>query len=323
VIWAPIDNLSASMHVAPSARREGSKVDMAQAEAFLAVAEELHFGRAAQRLRLSQPRVSRLVAALERQIGSPLFERTSRRVALTPLGAQFRDELGTAYAGMQAALDHARTAARAPAGQLRIGFTATSNREALTGLISAFENKHPECQVRTEEVEIFDPYAALRRGEIDVLVNWLPAGEPDLSDGPVIDQVHRVLAVARDHPLAGRRKVCLDDLAGCEVALLPPSYPPALYDMVIPPRTPSGRPIRRTQPVRAIHEILSLVARGKIVHPTGQLPLMRRDDITLVPLAGLPPVALGLIWRTAQENARIRALAAAARSTRGADRDRR
>jgi DNA-binding transcriptional LysR family regulator len=284
-------------------------VDMAQAEAFLAVAEELHFGRAAQRLQVSQPRVSRLIARLERQIGSPLFERTSRRVALTPLGHQFRGELGAAYAQMQAALDHARRAASEAAGQLRIGFTATSNREALTRLISAFENRYPECQVRTEEVEIFDPYAALRRGEIDVLVNWLPACEPDLTEGPVIDQVHRLLAVARDHPLAARRTVCLDDLASYEVALLPPSFPPALYDMIIPPSTPSGHPIRRTQPVRAIHEILSLVARGKIVHPTAQLPLMRRSDITLVPLAGLPPIQLGLIWQTAQENARIRALA--------------
>jgi DNA-binding transcriptional LysR family regulator len=278
------------------------------------VAEELHFGRAAQRLRVSQPRVSRLIATLERQVGAALFERTSRRVVLTPLGHQFRDELGAAYAQMQAALGHARRTAREAAGQLRIGFTATSNRETLTRLVSAFENKHPECQVLTQEVEIFDPYAALRRGEIDVLANWLPAGQPDLTEGPVIDQIHRVLAVARDHPLAARRQVCLDDLADCEVALLPPSFPPALYDVIIPPRTPSGQAIRRTQPVRAIHEILSLVARGKIVHPTGQLPLMRRDDITLVPLVGLAPVQLGLIWHTAQENARTRALAAAARS---------
>jgi DNA-binding transcriptional LysR family regulator len=289
-------------------------VDMAQAEAFLALADELHFGRTARRLCVSQPRISRLIATLEREIGAPLFERTSRRVALTPLGRQFLNQLRPGYAQMQMAVDHARRAAREAAGQLRIGFTPTSNREALTRLVSAFEGKHPGCRVLTEEVEIFDPYAALRRGEIDVLANWLPADEPDFTEGPVIDQVHRVVAVACDHPLAARREVCLDDLADCEVAQLPSSFPPALYDAIIPPRTPSGDVIRRTQPVRAIHEVLSLVARDKIVHPTGQLPLMRRDDITLVPLVGLPPVRLGLIWRTAQENARIRALAATARS---------
>jgi DNA-binding transcriptional LysR family regulator len=288
---------------------------MAQAEAFLALADELHFGRTAQRLRVSQPRISRLIAALEREIGAPLFERTSRRVALTPLGGQFLSQLQPGYAQMQMAVDYARRAAREAAGQLRIGFTATSNREALTSLVSAFEGKHPDCQVLTEEVEIFDPYAALRRGEIDVLANWLPADEPELTEGPVIDQVHRVVAVARDHPLAARREVRLEDLADCEVALLPSSFPPALYDVIIPPCTPAGHVIRRTHPVRAIHEVLSLVARGKIVHPTAQLPLMGRDDITLVPLVGLPPVRLGLIWRTALENARIRAFATTARSS--------
>jgi predicted DNA-binding protein (UPF0251 family) len=102
------------------------RVDMAQAEAFLVVAEELHFGRAADRLHVSQPRVSRLIAALERQVGGALLERTSRRVTLTPLGQQFRGELGAAYEQLQAAVDHARRAAREAAGQLRIGFTNTT-----------------------------------------------------------------------------------------------------------------------------------------------------------------------------------------------------
>jgi TetR/AcrR family transcriptional regulator, fatty acid metabolism regulator protein len=88
-------------------------MDTAQVEAFLTLAEELHFGRAAQRLRVSQPRVSRLIAALERQAGGRLFERTSRKVSLTPLGQQFHAELRPGYQQMRAALDHARRTARA------------------------------------------------------------------------------------------------------------------------------------------------------------------------------------------------------------------
>lgn len=94
----------------------GLAVDMAQAEAFLALAEELHFGHAAQKLRVSQPRISRLVAALEREVGGKLFERTSRRVALTPLGEQFHALLLPGYAQMQTALARARHAAREAAG---------------------------------------------------------------------------------------------------------------------------------------------------------------------------------------------------------------
>ena len=110
----------------------GLAVDMAQAEAFLAVAEELHFGHAAGKLRVSQPRISRLVAALEREVGGKLFERTSRRVALTPLGEQFHALLLPGYAQMQTALARARHAAREAAGLLRIGCLVTLAGPALT-----------------------------------------------------------------------------------------------------------------------------------------------------------------------------------------------
>ena len=108
-------------------------MDMAQAEAFLALAEELHFGRAAQRLCVSQPRISRLIATLEREIGAPLFERTSRRVALTPLGGQFLSQLQPGYAQMQTAVGHARSAAREVTGELIIGFTPTTPSDRSTG----------------------------------------------------------------------------------------------------------------------------------------------------------------------------------------------
>ena len=119
----------------------------------------------------------------------------------------------------------------------------------------------------------------------------------------------RALAVATSHRLAGQSTVSVEDLAGEEVALLPASTPVAVYDLLVPPRTPSGRPIRRTQPVQTINEILSLVARGRIVHPTSStVPIFDRDDLVLIPLTGLPPVPLGLVWCTSRENRRIRAL---------------
>ena len=87
-------------------------MDVAHGEAFLALADELHFGRAADKLRVTQPRVSQLIAVLEREIGGKLFERTSRRVALTPLGEQFHALLLPGYAQMQTAPAGARHAAR-------------------------------------------------------------------------------------------------------------------------------------------------------------------------------------------------------------------
>ena len=290
-------------------------MDTAELEVFLVLAEELHFGRTAERLRMPQPRVSRLVSALERRVGGALFERTSRRVRLTPLGARLRSRVQPVYGQLIAALDDARAAARETEGVLRIGFSPTSNMEALTRLAGAFEARHPGCHAVLDGVSNLDPYSALRRGDLDVLVNWLAVDEPDLTAGPVLEYRDRVLAVARADPLATRASVTLEDLADREVAQMTPSFPPALTDAIFPPRAPSGREIRRGPAVRSIHELVSLVARGQIVHPTASgIPMFTRDDIALVPITGLPPLPLGLIWVTAHENARIRALAEVARS---------
>jgi DNA-binding transcriptional LysR family regulator len=289
---------------------------MAEAEAFLAVAEELHFGRAAGRLHVSQPRVSRLIAALERQVGGALFERTSRRVTLTPLGEQFRGELGAAYAQLQAALDHARRAAREAAGQLRIGFTDTTEGPPLSRLVAEFEARHPGCQLTLQEVAVTDAYAALRTGEIDVLIHWLVVEEPDLIPGPAIDRQDRVVAVAVSHPLAGRETVSVEDLGGQPVVRPPAAFPPALWEALVPRTTPSGKPIPQAYDARSIHEVWALVARGLAVHPTvaSTAQLLRRDDIVLVPVPDLPAIRLGLIWHRAFYDARIRALATTAQS---------
>lgn len=285
-------------------------MDMQQVEAFLAVADELHFGRAAEQLVLSRPRVSRLIASLEREIGGTLFDRTSRRVQLTPLGARFLGQLRPGYAQMQAALADARAAASRASGTLRVGFTVTTGGEALTRLMAAFQAVHPSCQVILQEVGIGDPYRPLRANEIDVLVNWLAVDEPDLTAGPVIDSQARALAVARDHPLAMNPPASAESLADFEMARVPPSVPKTLYDALLPPLTPSGRPTRRTREVQGLHQTLALVASGHIVHPTvASLPLAHRADIALIPLTGLPPLQLGLIWCTAYESDRIRALA--------------
>jgi DNA-binding transcriptional LysR family regulator len=291
-------------------------VDMAQAEAFLAVAEELHFGRAADRLHVSQPRVSRLIAALEREIGGKLFNRTSRRVALTPLGQQFHTQLTSGYAQMQAALAEARTAARGVTGVLRIGCTITTGGPAVTRLVDEFSTRYPGCEVTLHQLGTFEPYADLRRGEVDLVVSWLAADEPDLTAGPVIEYRDRVLAVGHTHRLAGRKSVSAEELADEQTHETPPGYPPALVDALIPRCTPSGRPIRRI-PASSFNseDLIMQVVRGRIVHPTmAGIPLFRRPDMVLVPIRDLPPMPLGLIWCTARENARIRALAATAQS---------
>ena len=284
-------------------------VELRELRIFLVLADELHFGRPAERLGISQPGVSEAVRVLESRLGVKVFERTSRRVRLTPAGEELKRNLAPAVAALDQALAQASQLSRAVRGLLRVGFVLTTEGPALSRLIAAFQDRYPACEVRLQEVETFDAYRALRRGDVDVLCNWLAVDEPDLTAGAAFAYYPRALAVAATHRLAGQNAVSIEDVADEEVASLPPTIPPAVYDLIVPTRTPSGRPIRRTQSVQTINEILSLVARGRIVHPTSStVPIFNRDDVVLIPISDLPPLPLGLVWCTSRENPRIRAL---------------
>ena len=290
-------------------------IELRELRVFLTLADELHFGRTAQRLGISQPGVSEAVRVLESRLGVKVFERTSRRVRLTSAGEELKRDLAPALAALDQALAGTSELSRAVRGLLRIGFVLTTEGPALSRLIAAFRARYPGCEARLNEVETFDAYRALRRGDIDVLCNWLAVDEPDLTAGAAFAYYQRALAVAPSHRLAARSTVSVEDLASEEVALLPPTTPSGVYDLLIPPRTPSGRPIRRTQPVQTINEILSLVAQGRIVHPTSStVPNFDRNDVVLIPISDLPPLPLGLVWRTSRENPRIRALNQTARA---------
>jgi DNA-binding transcriptional LysR family regulator len=290
-------------------------IELRELRIFLALADELHFGRTAERLGISQPGVSEAVRVLESRLGVKVFDRTSRRVRLTSAGEQFRSKLGPALAALEHTLAEAGDLSGEVSGLLRIGFVLTTEGPALSRLVAAFHARYPACEVRLHEVETFDAYRALRRGDIDVLCNWSAVDEPDLTAGTAFAYYQRALAVAPSHRLAHQTTVSVEELAEEEVALFPPTTPPAVYDLLVPPRTPSGRPIRRTQPIRTIHEILAFVARGRIVHPTSStVPIFDRDDVVLVPINDLPPIPLGLIWSTSRENSRIRALDETARA---------
>src|SRR5580704_17052087 len=290
-------------------------IELRELRIFLVLAGELHFGRTAERLGISQPGVSEAVRVLEARLGVKVFDRTSRLVRLTSAGEELKRHLAPALVALDQALAQTSQLSRFVRGLLRVGFVLTTEGPALSRLVAAFQARYPACEVRLQEVETFDAYRALRRGDIDVLCNWLAVDEPDLTAGAAFASYPRALAVAATHRLARQHTVSIEDLASEDVALLPPTIPSAVYDLIVPPRTPSGHPIRRTQPVQTIHEILSLVARGRIVHPTiSTVPIFNRDDIVLISIESLPPIPLGLVWRTSRENPRIRALNEVARS---------
>lgn len=296
-------------------------VELRELRIFLTLAEELHFGRTAERLGISQPSVSEAIRLLERRIGTRLFERTSRRVTLTPDGAELRLKLAPIVESLDRTLGEARDSANPISRPLRIGTTLTTFLPPVYALGNAFLVKHPRCQLKYSTVQIEDPFTSLRRSQIDVLVNWLAVNEPDLTAGPAIAFFDRVVAVGRGHRLAGRESVSVEELADETVSQPPATLPASIADALLPRRTPSGRPIHR----RAITghgppdgsflpSVISAVARGEIAHITVRgLTAFGIGALALVPVSDLPALPLGLIWRTAGEDAKIRALAEVAR----------
>jgi DNA-binding transcriptional LysR family regulator len=290
-------------------------VELRQLRAFLVVAEELHFGRAADRLRVSPSRVSQLVRALETVMGAALFERTSRRVALTPIGERLRLRVQPACNELAAAVDDLRNSSDGLVGELRLGVVlATNGGPHLPEIIGVFEARHPASRVVVSEITWTDPLGPLRRGEVDLTAIRFPLRQPDLVVGPVLTTDRRALAVADDHPLAGRSSVCVEDLADYEVAAGTPAVPQELIDALIPRTAPSGRPIARRTVAGSV-QTLAMVARGEIVHATvASLPdYMSYPGITYIPIVDLPPCDAGLVWRASEETPAIRAFAAVAR----------
>ncbi|WP_202121252.1 LysR family transcriptional regulator [Streptomyces sp. BA2] len=287
-------------------------------ETFLTLAEELHFGRTAERLLLSQARVSQTVKKLERKIGAPLFERTSRRVQMSPLGRQLYDDLAPLHLRMEAAVARAKDMARGVEGELTVAFLGSGAGSLTSAILETFRSRCPRCDVRMRETQVGDPLGALRGGEADVLFTCLPVEEPDLTVGPVVINEPRMLAMPLGHRFAGRESVSLEECAGETFFGAVNGAPAYWWDFHIPPRTPSGLPIRRGQSVAGFQELMTLVATGRGVSPVvaSVEKYYSRPDITFVPLNDVPSADVALIWRTAAEGTpRIEAFVRAARDT--------
>jgi len=285
-------------------------LELRDIEIFLTLAEELHFGRTAERLRVSPARVSQAIALQERRIGAALFDRTSRRVALTPIGARLRDDLTTGYRNIQAGLDAARTAARGVAGTLRLGTMGALAHE-IADATAQFRVRYPQCELTFREVRISDPFGPLRSGEVDIALLWLPVREPDLTVGPVVRQSPIYLMMSVDHPYARRESVRLEDLAECVVPRSAQPVPEYWEAALSPFHTPSGRPIPRGPAVATWQEVLAAVSAGTAVLPI-QAEASRYyawPDIAYVPIRDAEPSRWALIWRTAGETALVRAFA--------------
>ncbi|MEW2066819.1 LysR family transcriptional regulator [Streptomyces sp. NPDC007346] len=285
-----------------------SSLEVRELEAFLALADELHFGRAGERLFLSQSRISQLLRSLESRVGARLFERTSRRVRLTPLGEQLLTGLRPAYDALRGALDEVREAARGMGGLLRVGFQGTAD-ERVVDAVALFRDRYPDTSTEIVEIPFSDPFGPVHRREVDAAVVLMPVAEPGLVVGHVFSRHPQTLAVPARHPLARRAALDAEELTSCPLIGVRGPAPDYWRHAQAPPRTPGGRTIPAGPTVSTLQEGLALVQaeRGALLvcHPTADY--YGRRALAFVPVTGLPDSVLALVWHRDQENARVRA----------------
>ncbi|WP_157974897.1 LysR family transcriptional regulator [Glycomyces dulcitolivorans] len=278
-------------------------------ETFLVLCEELHFGRTAKRLRVSPARVTQLIQKIERRIGAPLFERSTRGVTLTDLGRRFQRDLAPAHEAVEEVVQRTIQAAKGISGVLRLGFLGAANGHQLVELARRFEARRPGIAARLVlESEVGDHMRPLREDRADVLVVPLPVREDGIVVGPVVLREPLLMAVPEDHPIARRGRATLEDLADNPVVVAAGDPEDYWIDTFVPPRTPSGHPIERTHLVESLQAGILLVVSGKGIGPilAQFAQYNQRPGIAYVPLQDGPVVESALVWSAARETELIR-----------------
>ncbi|MEV5826781.1 LysR family transcriptional regulator [Spirillospora sp. NPDC052242] len=290
-------------------------------EAFLTLAEELHFGRTAARLHVSTARISQTIAKLERRANVPLFERTSRRVELTAVGQRLYESVRPAWDQITTAFEQAIDTGRGMTGTIRIAFVAAASGHLLVRAADLFRERHPDCDVRLREAQIIDLMPWLRDGEIDIVLGTLPLDEPGIATGPTLLSEARMLAVSSAHPFARRETVSMEDLARVKLIQLPDNLPAAMREDRTPRTTPAGRPIEPGPTAATINEALTLIGAGRGAFTIGAQATRyyTRPDVVYIPFSDAPPLRWSLHWRTNGATASVLAFVQAARDLTGTD----
>ncbi|MBJ2158131.1 LysR family transcriptional regulator [Variovorax sp. IB41] len=236
-------------------------IDLRAWRQFVAVAEELHFGRAALRLHMTQPPVTQAIAQLEKTLGVVLFDRTRRRVALTPAGEALLPDVRELLARAQALPARARAAAAGQVGRVRIAFVSTVGFEQLPAWVREFRVLCPEVALELVEATGDVQIEAFARGEIDAgLMLHSPGAAPPGLARLAVSEEPLVLALPARHALARTRKLLLADVLTEPLVIFPRRIVPSLHDAIFGLYHAAGRVPQLAQEAIQMQTIVNLVS---------------------------------------------------------------
>ena len=291
--------------------------DFRQLRYFVAVAERLHFGRAAEALHISQPPLSRAIRALEDDLGVPLFHRTRRRVELTPQGTRLLEEARRLTGQLERTVHELRTMGGGGHARLRIGFVSLADYGVLPGLLKAYKNTQPGVRLALREMLSPDQAAALAAGELDFGLLLPPVAGASRLEHLVVQRERFVLALPTRHRLAaGAGKLALREMAGEPFVTIPRQIAPRLYDIVVQLAAQAGISLNIAQEAIQMQTVVSLVSSGlgAAIVPASVANLGRRG-VTYRELADRHPrLDVWLAWRKEMIDAAGREFISLARS---------
>jgi len=266
---------------------------------FVTVADELHFTRAAERLFVSQPALSKQVRMLERQLGAPLFERDRQGVSLTMVGAALLPHARRMLAEWDAAWEAAERAKSEQRATLVVGMSTSPGRGGLLPAIrSRFSAARPQARVHLHQVSWDDATAGLADGTADVAFVWLPGPDPGRYTWVVVAEEPRLVAMPLTHPLAACEAVDFSELLDEPFLALPPSAGP-LRDFWLALDARGGRPARIGAEIASTDETYEALMDGQgiCLLAAGNAPLIALEGVITRPVRGLSPSQLALAWR--------------------------
>lgn len=280
----------------------------------LAVAEELHFGRAAARLLIAQPPLSQQIKKLEKQLGAELFRRSKRRVELTETGQVFVEEARRTLAQAELTLRATQRAARGEIGRLVIGYAGSAAHAVLPPVLTRFRGQLPDVEIELREMTTSQQMLALLGRQIDV--GFVRPPVPDAGvEVVILAREYFLAALPRNHRLARAGRISLERLASDPFILFPRHLGPRLYDPIVAACQRAGFSPRVAQEAMHIPTIVSLVAAGVGVAlvPESARHLRWRGVVYKHLTDSEAQTAMAVASRSGEESALINLFIAAAR----------
>jgi DNA-binding transcriptional LysR family regulator len=291
-------------------------MELRQLRYFVAVAEELHFRRAAARLHISQPPVSQQIAALEDELGCRLLVRTRRRVELTPAGEAFLRDARAMLSELDVAVSTARRIDTGQVGVLRVTFVGSALFSIVPGTVQRFRRARPDVEIELRERSTVEQLRALNAGVVDLALVRPPIEPDDRLHAKPVMRERTVAAIPAAHPLADLRRIPLRRLAAEPLVLFPRVQAPGFHDLLTGRMAATGTSPHVVQYAPEMLTIIGLVAAGIGVSPVpASVAHLALDGVTYRPLSGAPDTELLAVTRAGEESPLASAFVAEAQAT--------